>query len=120
LYGLAKSPKIHFGRKQGIVLELVFICIHDVVVGLYQHYPMLRLFMSRLLAEKMNKEERKNMGEIFVFNEGQELAEFWKGLCGESEKPAAPIQVSFRILVYLRIYIIPLGHFILNLYDRDV
>jgi hypothetical protein len=49
--------------------------------------------MNRLLAEKMNKEERKNMGEIFVFNEGQELPEYWKALRGQAEKPDAPIQV---------------------------
>ena len=36
------------------------------------------------------------MGEIFVFNEGQELTEFWKGLCGQSEKPEAAIQVCYR------------------------
>ena len=50
--------------------------------------------LSRLLAEKMNKEERKNMGEIFVFSEGQELEDFWKALCGTPEQPAEDIQVT--------------------------
>ncbi|ODM95846.1 Protein flightless-1 [Orchesella cincta] len=44
---------------------------------------------ARLLAEKVNKEERKNMGEIYVFNEGQEVGDFWVVL-GASESGEAP------------------------------
>lgn len=32
---------------------------------------------ARLMAEKIKKEERKNMSEISVFSEGQELPAFW-------------------------------------------
>ncbi|RWS26348.1 hypothetical protein B4U80_01102 [Leptotrombidium deliense] len=42
---------------------------------------------ARLLAEKINKDERKNKGEIVNFNQGDELDEFWNLLgVRESER----------------------------------
>jgi len=47
------------------------------------------------MAEKVNKDERKNMGEIFVFNETQETPDFWCALGIESgEAPEEDLQVS--------------------------
>jgi len=37
------------------------------------------------MAEKVNKEERKNLSDICVFNEGQEIEEFWTILGGQPE-----------------------------------
>lgn len=51
---------------------------------------------SRLFAEKINKNERKNRSEIHTMLQGQEVAEFWKTL-GNSEgtPPSQPIKVFF-------------------------
>lgn len=48
------------------------------------------------MAEKVNKEERKNMGEIFVFNEGQEVGDFWivLGASENGEGPPEPLEVN--------------------------
>lgn len=52
------------------------------------------------MAEKVNKDERKNMGEIFVFNETQETPDFWRSLGIESgEQPEAPLQVGYVSLL---------------------
>ncbi len=46
------------------------------------------------MAEKVNKDERKNMGEIFVFNETQETPDFWRSLGVETgEQPDEELKV---------------------------
>lgn len=53
------------------------------------------------MAEKVNKDERKNLGEIFVFNEGQETPDFWRSLNIESGiQPEEPIQVGSLYYYY--------------------
>lgn len=54
------------------------------------------IYFFRLMAEKVNKEERKNMGEIFVFNEGQEVGNFWTilGASETGEGPSDPLEVG--------------------------
>lgn len=42
----------------------------------------------RLIAEKINKNERKNESEIVLFNQGKEDEEFWVLLnCSDGEPP---------------------------------
>lgn len=44
------------------------------------------LVLHRLIAEKINKNERKNKAEILMESQGAESSEFWKAL-GESPTP---------------------------------
>lgn len=56
----------------------------------------IHLIIFRLLAEKMNKNERKNKAEIIVEALNEESADFWKALGeGDGMKPEEPVIVSF-------------------------
>lgn len=47
------------------------------------------------MAEKINKNERKNKSEIFTENMGEESKDFWKTIGQENgEKPENPPEVN--------------------------
>ena len=51
---------------------------------------------ARLLAEKINKNERKNMSEILMFEQGEEPSEFWLGLgLGTGHHPDFEFEVRY-------------------------
>jgi len=72
------------GKTQNIINCYIKFCSNAVCL------------ISRLMAEKVNKEERKNMGEIYVFNEGQEVGDFWVvlGVSESGEAPSEPLKVT--------------------------
>jgi hypothetical protein len=56
--------------------------------------PLMRCLFSRLMAEKVNKNERKNKAEIITEMPGDESSEFWKVLGDEEGMPPRdPIEV---------------------------
>jgi hypothetical protein len=58
------------------------------------------MIFSRLLAEKINKNERKNKADIITQMPGDEDTEFWRALGAEDGfPPEDPIEVSINILV---------------------
>lgn len=52
--------------------------------------------MHRLIAEKINKNERKGNAEIFVFSQNQETADFWRLIGGPPEQ--LEVKVTAKLL----------------------
>lgn len=63
-------------------LSNCFVCV-DLHERLILEWPLV---LHRLIAEKINKNERKNKAEILMESQGAESSEFWKAL-GESPTP---------------------------------
>ena len=51
----------------------------------------------RLLIEKINKNERKNLAELFTFMQGEEPIEFWSVLGCEEPPPVLAVQVCIWV-----------------------
>lgn len=59
-------------------------------------YNFLGVVFSRLMAEKINKNERKNKAEIITEMPGDESADFWKVLGNED---GMPVDATIMVLI---------------------
>lgn len=53
---------------------------------------------TRLFAEKINKNERKNRAEIHSESQGNETLDFWKAVGNEEGKDHEPLEVNIYII----------------------
>ncbi|XP_046549598.1 protein flightless-1 homolog isoform X1 [Haliotis rubra] len=76
---------------------------------------------TRLISEKINKNERKNKAEIFVLPQGQETAEFWKLVGGPPPSLVVKESVLSGIgMIAPRLYRVELGKGYLNLPQVEI
>jgi len=69
-------------------------CADEKVTSLNVKTPFFGSHACRLIAEKINKNERKGKSEIEVFTPGSETAAFWRALNVQRIEDVKPIQVS--------------------------
>lgn len=95
-----RTYRIHEGVFNGIHLEAVatevqtldprYVFLVDAGLQIFVWYGMkcknVLKSKARLMAEKINKIERKNKGTIQIFTQGEEPLEFWQVLADEDDQ----------------------------------